>query len=101
MIARNSKKLDKVITELKAINPRCEIKYCITDLGHEQEIEEMEKNIESLDSDIGIVVNCAGISSHGYFMELDPYDFLTMTNVNFYSMYTINRKLIPKLRTRK
>lgn len=47
LIARNPNKLERVITELKAINPNCEIKHCITDLGDEKQIEEMGKKIEA------------------------------------------------------
>ena len=57
-------------------------------------------NLKDIEDEIGIVINCAGLTEHGYFMELNPYSFLDASNVNFYSMYAINKKLIPRLRER-
>ena len=52
------------------------------------------------DLDIGIVVNNAGSVASGYYHTIDPKEIINDVNTDLYSIFIINRVIIPKLRAR-
>ena len=53
------------------------------------------------DLDIGIVINNAGSVVSGYYQTLDPKEIVNDINADLYSIFIINRFMIPRLRARK
>lgn len=75
LVARNEKKLNKRVNELKIINPHIAVKTILADLSKLEDInrtvDSIERLIERKEIDINMVINNAGMVERGGFFGIE------------------------------
>lgn len=99
LIARNKEHLDKVAEELQPYGVK--VSTATADVS---DLESITKAVEHVSQEIGpidILINNAGISKFGNFMELDPQDWEQIIKVNLMGVYYTTRAVLPQMIERK
>lgn len=99
LIARNKDHLDKVAEELQPYGVKVSI--ATADVS---DLESITKAVEHINQELGpidILINNAGISKFGHFMELDPKDWEQIIQVNLMGVYYTTRAVLPQMMERK
>ena len=93
--------MERKVEELKKIYKDIRIEHFVCDFADTNDQSLIEGNLNMFgDLDIGIVVNNAGSVASGYYHTIEPKDIVNDVNVDLYSIFLINRFMIPKLRAR-
>lgn len=99
LMARTATDLQDVAAELKQFGVRTAI--ASVDVS---EIEAVNVAVSQLTADLGaidILINNAGISSFGSFMELEPSRWEDIVKVNLFGPYYVTRAVLPEMIERK
>ena len=95
LIARTESDLLAVREEAQALGVRAA--YAAADVSS---LEQVEKAVAKLTEELGtadILINNAGTSSYGPFLEIDPEDWKKVIDVNLMGMYYVTRTVLPQL----
>jgi 3-oxoacyl-[acyl-carrier protein] reductase len=99
LMARTDADLQNVAAELKQFGVRT-----ATAAVNVADIDAVNAAVSQLKSDLGaidILINNAGISSFGSFMELDPSRWEEIVKVNLFGPYYVTRAVLPEMIERK
>lgn len=99
LIGRTLENLENVVAELKEYG----VKVAIA-TGDVSNIDEANAAVEKIRGELGaidILVNSAGISKFGNFLELDPEEWSKIIQVNVMGVYYITRAVLPEMIERK
>jgi len=95
LIGRTLENLENVVAELKEYG----VKVAIA-TGDVSNIDEANAAVEKIRGELGaidILVNSAGISKFGNFLELDPEEWAKIIQVNVMGVYYITRAVLPEM----
>ncbi|MGE7625307.1 3-ketoacyl-ACP reductase [Viridibacillus sp. NPDC096237] len=95
LIGRTLEILENVVAELKEYG----VKVAIA-TGDVSNINEANAAVEKIRGDLGaidILVNSAGISKFGNFLELNPEEWAKIIQVNVMGVYYITRAVLPEM----
>ncbi|MGE7920427.1 3-ketoacyl-ACP reductase [Viridibacillus sp. NPDC093762] len=99
LIGRTLENLENVTAELKEYG----VKVALA-TGDVSNIDEANAAVEKIRGELGaidILVNSAGISKFGNFLELDPEEWAKIIQVNVMGVYYITRAVLPEMIERK
>ncbi|MBB5622401.1 3-oxoacyl-[acyl-carrier protein] reductase [Pedobacter cryoconitis] len=99
LIARTEADLQNVAEELKTFNVHVAI--ATADVAS---IDSVNTAVAKIKTDLGaidILINNAGISSFGSFMELEPARWEEIVKVNLFGAYYVTRAVLPEMIDRK
>ncbi|RAJ27089.1 3-ketoacyl-ACP reductase [Pedobacter cryoconitis] len=99
LIARTEADLQNVAEELKSFNVHVAI--ATADVAS---IDSVNTAVAKVKTDLGaidILINNAGISSFGSFMELEPARWEEIVKVNLFGAYYVTRAVLPEMIDRK
>ncbi|EGC36730.1 hypothetical protein DICPUDRAFT_91788 [Dictyostelium purpureum] len=96
---RNLEKGEKVIEELKQINPNADLKLMKMDLSSQESIKSFVNEFNSLNEPLDILVNNAGILTNEFRKNSDGYELTMGTNHLGTSLLTL--LLLPNLNKSK
>lgn len=99
LVARTKEDLDKVAQELSAWPVK--VVTAIADVADMAEVNAAVAEIKSGLGTIDILINNAGISSFGSFMELEPERWEQIVKVNLFGPYYVTRAVLPDMIDRK
>jgi 3-oxoacyl-[acyl-carrier protein] reductase len=95
LVARTEADLQNLAEELKTFNVKTAI--ATADVSS---IESVNSAIAKVKSDLGVIdilINNAGISSFGSFMELEPARWEEIVKVNLFGVYYVTRAVLPEM----
>ncbi|GAA0453775.1 3-ketoacyl-ACP reductase [Alkalibacillus silvisoli] len=93
LIARTESKLNELKEEVNRYGVKSEV--AIVDIS---DLKSVEQTINNLVSTLGapdILINNAGISTKGKFLETDPEEWKRTFDVNVFGMYHVTRAVLP------
>lgn len=99
LVGRSIENLEKVQEELKSYDVKTAI--AAADVS---DMEAITSAVESIRGELGaidILLNNAGISKFGSFMELTPEEWTNILNVNVNGVYYTTRAVLPEMVERK
>jgi 3-oxoacyl-[acyl-carrier protein] reductase len=99
LVARTKTDLDKVAQELSAWPVK--VVTATADVADMAEVNAAVAEIKSGLGTIDILINNAGISSFGSFMELEPERWEQIVKVNLFGPYYVTRAVLPDMIDRK
>lgn len=99
LVARTKADLDKVAQELSAWPVK--VVTAIADVADMEEVNAAVAEIKSGLGTVDILINNAGISSFGSFMELEPERWEQIVKVNLFGPYYVTRAVLPDMIDRK
>lgn len=95
LVGRTVENLEKVKAELEAYGVK--VAVATADVSN---LDEITKAVESIKSELGpidILLNNAGISKFGGFMELTPEEWTNIIDVNLKGVYYTTRAVLPEM----
>lgn len=95
LVGRTLENLEKVKAELEAYNVN--VAVATADVTN---LDEITKAVESIKSELGpidILLNNAGISKFGGFMELTPEEWTNIIDVNLKGVYYTTHAVLPEM----
>ena len=95
LVGRTLENLEKVKAELEAYDVN--VAVATADVSN---LDEITKAVESIKSELGpidILLNNAGISKFGGFMELTPEEWTNIIDVNLKGVYYTTRAVLPEM----
>ncbi|MFC7063561.1 3-ketoacyl-ACP reductase [Halobacillus seohaensis] len=95
LMARTESKLNKVAEEARALGVNASI--AVVDIS---KMEEVDHAVTSLKDELGpadILINNAGISYRGSFLEIEPEDWKHTIEVNVFGTYHVTRAVLPQM----
>ena len=95
LIARNEDGLKKVTNELKTDG--IEIVTATADVGNRTEVDSAVAGLKEKLGTIDILINNAGISKFGGFLELEPAEWEKIIQVNLLGVYYMTRAVLPTM----
>jgi len=95
LIARNEDGLNKVANELKTDG--IEIATATADVGNRSEVDSAVADLKEKLGTIDILINNAGISKFGGFLELEPAEWEKIIQVNLLGAYYMTRAVLPTM----
>lgn len=99
LVARTEADLKNVAEELKAFNIHIAIAT-----ANVASIESVNAAVAKVKTELGVIdilINNAGISSFGSFMELEPARWEEIVKVNLFGAYYVTRAVLPEMIDRK
>ncbi|MBB6502318.1 3-ketoacyl-ACP reductase [Pedobacter cryoconitis] len=99
LIARTEADLQNVAEELKSFNVRTAI--ATADVSA---IDSVNQAVQKIGAELGatdILINNAGISTFGSFMELEPARWEEIVKVNLFGVYYMTRAVLPEMIARQ
>ena len=103
LIGRNLEKLNQLVKEINSQFPLLELKTVVIDLSGDlvAGIKELELEIEGID--VGVLVNCAGISYlHTLFLhEVEEDTLMRMLRINLEALTEVTRVVLPVMLRKK
>ena len=95
LIGRSQQNVDDVARELEGLGVKTiAIAADVTNL---QEIEAAVAKVTSELGPIDVLVNNAGISKFGKFLDLTPEEWFNIINVNVMGVYNVTRAVLPQM----
>jgi 3-oxoacyl-[acyl-carrier protein] reductase len=88
-VARNSEKLNSVVTEIKASEGSAEAAVC--DIADSKALAELVDKTAETHGRLDVLVNNAGITKDGLFLRMDDADFDSVINTNLKSAFVAMR----------
>lgn len=99
LLARTKADLDRVADDLASFQVK--IVVATADVADMDAVTEAVSIIKSGLGQVDILINNAGISSFGSFMELEPARWEQIVKVNLFGPYYVTRALLPDMIERK
>jgi len=99
LIARTEADLQNVAEELKSFNVRTAI--ATADVSAIDSVNQAVQKISAELGAIDILINNAGISTFGSFMELEPARWEEIVKVNLFGVYYMTRAVLPEMIARQ
>lgn len=99
LVARTEADLRNVAEELKAFN--IHIAIATADVASIDSVNAAVAKVKTELGVIDILINNAGISSFGSFMELEPARWEEIVKVNLFGAYYVTRAVLPEMIDRK
>ncbi|MET4142460.1 3-ketoacyl-ACP reductase [Pedobacter sp. UYP1] len=99
LVARTEADLKNVAEELKAFN--IHIAIATADVASIDSVNAAVAKVKTELGVIDILINNAGISSFGSFMELEPARWEEIVKVNLFGAYYVTRAVLPEMIDRK
>ncbi|KIO75894.1 3-ketoacyl-ACP reductase [Pedobacter lusitanus] len=99
LIARTAADLQNLAEELKAFN--VQIAIAAADVSS---IDSVNTAVTKIKADLGVIdilINNAGTSTFGSFMELEPARWEEIVKVNLFGVYYVTRAVLPEMIDRK
>ncbi|MFJ7973261.1 3-ketoacyl-ACP reductase [Psychrobacillus sp. NPDC096389] len=95
LLARTIENLEQVAAELKDFGVKVSI--ATADVADMESVNEAVDKIKADLGSIDILVNSAGISKFGNFLELDPEEWAKIIQVNVMGTYYVTRAVLPEM----
>ncbi|WP_110926756.1 3-ketoacyl-ACP reductase [Bacillus massiliglaciei] len=95
LLARSVENLEKVAAELKEFGVKVSI--AAADVSDMESVNKAVAKIREELGSIEILVNNAGISKFGHFLEVDPEDWARIIQVNVMGVYYVTRAVLPEM----
>ncbi len=95
LIARTKSSLEEVADEARQLGVNASIG--VADISN---AEEVERAVDGLIQELGaadILINNAGMSTRGSFLEIEPEDWRKTIEVNVFGTYYVTRAVLPKM----
>ncbi|RFS26407.1 3-ketoacyl-ACP reductase [Chitinophaga silvatica] len=99
LIGRNASALETVVKELKALGVNAA--YAVADVSDLGAVEAAVATLQQAVGDIDILINNAGISAFGGFLDLTPTQVEDIIKVNLLGVYYVTRAVLPGMIARK
>lgn len=99
LIGRTFENLEKVAKELEEYEVR--VTVAVADVSENDSVMAAVEHVKSELGPIDILINNAGISKFGKFLELTPEEFKNIIDVNLMGMYYVTRAVLPDMIERK
>jgi 3-oxoacyl-[acyl-carrier protein] reductase len=96
---RTEEDLQKVQKEIQELGVK--VFYALANVGSLEEVNKAVDRIQGELGDIDILINNAGISSFGGFLELEPARWEEIIQVNLLGVYYVTRAVLPGMIKRK
>jgi len=102
LVARNTRKLDELASELKSINPALEVHAKPCDLADKNQLASLIIAIKQQQAtqqlgDIDILINCAGIAHIGFLNETDFHDIENIIKINVLALSALTYAFLPTM----
>ena len=98
IVARNEKKLKKVVSKCKFKN---KIKYFVLDVNDNKTIDIFLKKLKKDYRYLNIILFCCGIKIRSRFDQIKESDFQKVFNTNFISSVNFYKKVLPLIKDKK
>jgi len=95
LIARTEEHVQKVAEELR--NEGVEVVVATADVGSNEQVTTAIDHVISELETVDILINNAGISKFGGFLELEVEEWEKIIQVNLLGMYYVTRAVLPKM----
>ena len=99
LLGRTLENLETVAAELKEFGVKVSI--ATADVSNMESVNQAVEKIRGELGSIEILVNNAGISKFGHFLELEPEDWAKIIQVNVMGVYYVTRAVLPEMIERK
>ncbi len=99
LIGRTEANVEKVAEEVKALGVKAS--YAAADVKNQKEVEQAISSIKEALGEIDILINNAGISKFGGFLDLTPEEWEDIIQVNVMGVYHVTRAVLPEMIERK
>ena len=99
LLGRTLENLETVAAELKEFGVKVSI--ATADVSNMESVNQAVEKIRGELGSIEILVNNAGISKFGHFLDLDPEDWAKIIQVNVMGVYYVTRAVLPEMIERK
>lgn len=99
LLARSEETLKGVAEELQAAGVKTAI--AVADVSNREEVEGAVARVQEELGAVEILINNAGISAFGKFLELDPEVWENQVRVNLFGVYYTTRAVLPGMIERK
>lgn len=99
LIGRTAGNVEKVAEEVKSLGVKAF--YATADVKEAAEAEQAVASIKKELGSIDILINNAGISKFGGFLELTPDEWENIIQVNLMGVYQVTRAVLPEMIERK
>ena len=99
LVARDADKLAQAADEVKAVEPGvedCEVHTLALDVGDREAVEAAVADLPT-ERPVQMLINNAGITRPGNFLELPPESFEEMMQVNYLGSVWLTRALLPAM----
>ncbi len=102
LVARNTKKLDELASELNIINPALEVYIRPCDLADKQQLASFiiaikQDQADQRLGDIDILINAAGIAQIGFLNETDFEDIENIIKINVLALCALTHAFLPTM----
>ncbi|MGB2079570.1 MAG: SDR family NAD(P)-dependent oxidoreductase [Vibrio sp.] len=102
LVARDKTKLEAAKAEILTETPNAQVAIYSLDVTKADQIEaQLADILSSHQSQLDILINCAGILREGYFETLASKDFEDVMQVNYFGLLNITRAALPYLKQSK
>ncbi|WP_342599154.1 3-ketoacyl-ACP reductase [Psychrobacillus sp. FSL H8-0483] len=99
LLGRTMENLEAVAAELKEFGVK--VSLATADVSNMESVNVAVNKIRGELGSIEILVNNAGISKFGHFLEVDPEDWTKIIQVNVMGVYYVTRAVLPEMIERK
>lgn len=99
LIGRTFENLEKVAKELEEYEVK--VTVAVADVSENDSVMAAVDHVKSELGPIDILINNAGISKFGEFLDLTPEEFKNIIDVNLMGMYYVTRAVLPDMIERK
>lgn len=95
LLGRSMENLEAVAAELKEFGVK--VSLASADVSNMESVNQAVDKIRGELGSIEILVNNAGISKFGHFLELDPEEWARIMQVNVMGVYYVTRAVLPEM----
>ena len=99
LIGRTEANVEKVAEEVKALGVKAS--FAAADVKNQKEVEQAVSSIKEELGEVDILINNAGISKFGGFLDLTPEEWEDIIQVNVMGVYHVTRAVLPEMIERK
>ncbi len=99
LIGRTSANVEKVAEEVKALGVKAA--FAAADVKDADQVNQAVAQVKEQLGDIDILINNAGISKFGGFLDLSADEWENIIQVNLMGVYHVTRAVLPEMIERK
>lgn len=99
LIGRTAANVEKVAEEVKALGVKAA--FATADVKDAEQVNQAVAQVKEQLGDIDILINNAGISKFGGFLDLSADEWENIINVNLMGVYHVTRAVLPEMIERK
>jgi short-subunit dehydrogenase len=101
LIARDHQRLEDLATDLRRRHDAVTVTVHTADLAEAVSAGEVAAKLTSDSVTVDVLVNNAGVGSHGRFVDQDPGAIIRLIQLNCTSLVALTRQLLPAMVTRR